>query len=171
MNKIIITTIAIFCAGLTQAQLAVGKDEVSSSSVSIEFGDSESRGLLLPWVENTIDMTDAVNGTLVFDRFDSKVKVKYRDTGWTDLSIQGYDSEGHLQPDVENLSAKVSIGTPTETPGILVLEDNDKAMVLPKVEDTDDVVNPSAGMMVYIESKNLLAVFDGVGWNFWKAGD
>ena len=68
----------------------------------------------------------------------------------------------------DQAEAKVSIGTPTSTPGILVLEDNDKAMILPLVDKYSSVVNPSPGMMVYDLSNDMLCVFNGTVWSFWK---
>jgi hypothetical protein len=55
------------------------------------------------------------------------------------------------------------------TPGILVLADTNKAMVLPKVASPHlKIVNPSPGMMVYDTTKKQLAVFNGAVWSFWK---
>jgi hypothetical protein len=162
--------IGLFAFGLSQAQVAIGKDNVSSASVSLDFDDSEPRGLLLPWVTDASTLATAVNGTMVFDRTDNKVKVKYAG-GWEDLSVDpSGDLNGATQPITENPDAKVRIGgddTDT-TPGILVLADTNKAMVLPKVADTDDIINPAPGMMVYVTSKQLLAVFNGTVWSFWK---
>lgn len=174
MKKIIITTItAIFGLSTTQAQVAIGQDEVTSSSVSLEFKANEGRGLLLPWVDSETAVAGVENGTLVYDAADNKVKVNYA-SGWTDLSVDETGTLGTAtQPATENSSAKVTIGgdgTDT-TAGILVLADTDKAMVLPKVQDTDDVINPAPGMIVYIEAKQLLAVFNGTVWTFWKAED
>ena len=55
------------------------------------------------------------------------------------------------------------------TPGILVLADTNKAMVLPKVASPHlNIVNPSPGMMVYDTTSKQLAVFNGTVWSFWK---
>ncbi len=175
MKKIIITTIAVTLGlSTTQAQVAIGQDEVTSASVSLEFKANEGRGLLLPWVDSETAVAGVVNGTMVYDASENKVKVKYA-SGWTDLSVESAGGSFTLpsQPASEKSSAKVTIGgdgTDT-TAGILVLADTDKAMVLPKVEDTDDVINPAPGMMVYVENKQVLALFNGSDWTFWKARD
>ena len=69
-------------------------------------------------------------------------------------------------------TAKVLIGGNPDTdttPGILVLADTDKAMVLPKVASPHlNIVNPSPGMIVYDTTKKQLAVFNGTVWSFWK---
>lgn len=177
MKNIFIISTILLSSIAVQAQLAIGKDDVSSPAVSLEFGD-QNKGLLLPWVDNTsiVDANGAVNGTLVFDTEEMKVKVKY-DSGWKDLSIEagttinpltnqdGLDLQSSL---TESESAKVSIGTPTSTNGILVLEDTDKAMVLPKVETPhENIINPSPGLMVFDPVTKELAVFNGEVWTYW----
>lgn len=179
MKKTIITSIiAIFGLSFSQAQVAIGKNSVSSASVSLEFADDQNRGLLLPWVTDAASVTNAENGTLIYDNDDHKVKVKYAG-GWFDLSvdntgttvdpISGVDGYSIQQPLTENTTAKIGIGTDSSTAGILVLEDSDKAMVLPKVADTDDIINPAPGMMVYVTTAKMLAVFNGNVWSFWEA--
>ena len=170
--KNIFLTLSILISACASAQVAIGKASVSSPSVSLEFYDGvdNARGIVLPWVTSTADVSGVVNGTLVYNTADKKTYVKYA-SGWKDLSV---DASGvvdtTLQDSISDLAeAKVSIGTPTSTPGILVLEDTDKAMVLPKVASPHlTIVNPAAGMMVYDTVKKQLAVFNGTVWTFWK---
>lgn len=55
------------------------------------------------------------------------------------------------------------------TPGILILSDADKAMILPKVASPHlNIINPAAGMMVYDTVNRQLAVYNGTVWSFWK---
>ncbi len=68
----------------------------------------------------------------------------------------------------ENPAAKTTIGTPKGIAGILVLEDDNKAMILPLVDKYSAVQNPSAGMMVYDLANNMLCLFNGTVWSFWK---
>lgn len=186
---ILFTVTSVFSFG----QIAIGKtsltklsDNVSPNpSVSLEFGDGP-RGLLLPWVSGTSNTAPyitnstaaAANGTLVFDVSDKKVKVKYA-KGWKDLTVDttgttvdpvtGMDGLSNQTPFAELPDAKVSIGTPTTTPGILVLEDNYKAMVLPKVASPHlNIINPAPGMIVYDTAAKQVAVFNGKVWSFWK---
>lgn len=179
MKKLIITFFVLIMGFYTtNAQLVFGKDNASSPSVSLEFADTEAKGLLLPWVDNTLSLIEAPNGTLIYDASEKTVKAKHNG-GWMDLSVDktgttidpntGIDGLEIQEDLTENPSAKVSIGNENGTVGILVLEDTDKAMVLPKVNDTDDIINPSPGMMVFVTSTNMLAVFNGSVWSFWKA--
>ena len=72
----------------------------------------------------------------------------------------------------ELTSAKAAIGkdgATDTTPGILVLTDTDKAMILPKVAEPHlNIKNPAAGMLVYDTTNRQLAVFNGKNWSFWK---
>ncbi|WP_213196749.1 hypothetical protein [Cloacibacterium caeni] len=186
--KNIFLTISILISVFASAQVAIGKPELSkladgttpNPNISLEFydGADNARGIILPWVTNTSAVTDAVNGTLVYNTSDKKVYVKYA-SGWKDLSV---DATGTTIDPIDNVdgltlqnslndldTAKVSIGTPTSTPGILVLEDTNKAMVLPKVASPHlTIINPAPGMMVYDTTKKQLAVFNGTVWSFWK---
>ena len=173
--KNIVATLSLLFATTLSAQVAIGKATVSSPAVSLEFYDNadNTRGIILPWVTSTAAVTGAVNGTLVYNTADRKVYVKYA-SGWRDLSV---DTTGTvtttLQDALSDLdTAKVLIGgdpATDTTPGILVLADTNKAMVLPKVASPHlNIVKPSPGMMVYDTTKKQLAVFNGTVWSFWK---
>ena len=174
MKNIVATLSLLFTTSLS-AQVAIGKATVSSPAVSLEFYDNadNTRGIILPWVTSTAAVTGAVNGTIVYNTADRKVYVKYA-SGWRDLSV---DTTGTvtttLQDTLSDLdTAKVLIGgdpATDTTPGILVLADTNKAMVLPKVASPHlNIVNPAPGMMVYDTTKKQLAVFNGTVWSFWK---
>lgn len=182
MKKIIVF-LALGAISLGYSQVRIGKSvatSLSSPSVLLEFGDEGNKGLILPYVETV--PTDAVGGTLIFDvsaAGEYKVKVKNENAGWTDFSIEsGYSTAVETDvktpqktPLADRAGAKVIIGaSTTSTPGIVVLESANKAMVLPIVSSYDQVPNPSAGMMVYINKTGAkrLAVFNGQKWTFWK---
>ncbi|WP_295210988.1 hypothetical protein [uncultured Chryseobacterium sp.] len=171
MKKAInIFSLLLFTSGFSQ--VAIGKTSVSNASVSLEFG-SGNRGIILPWVTSAASVIGAVDGTLIYDIADKKVK--YLKSGsWSDLTV---DATGVVDTvlqasKVELPGAKMVIGTggaSDTTPGILVLKDTNKAMVLPKVASPHlNIINPSAGMMVYDTVKHQLAVFNGTVWSFWK---
>ena len=173
--KNILLTLSILISACASAQVAIGKTTVSSPAVSLEFYDNadNTRGIILPWVTSTAAVTGAVNGTLVYNTADRKIYVKYA-SGWRDLSV---DTTGTVTTTLQDTlsdqdTAKVLIGGDPAidtTPGILVLADTNKAMVLPKVASPHlNIVNPSPGMMVYDTTKKQLAVFNGTVWSFWK---
>jgi len=158
----------IIVSGNINAQIAFGKTTLESASSSIEFGN-ENRGFVLPWAANTSGILNAVNGTLIFDTSDMKVKV-YQNNLWKDLSVDGTGTaDTSLQDSLtDQPDAKVSVGTPSSVSGILVLEDANKAMILPKVASPHlNIISPAAGMMVYDTQKKQLAVFNGTVWSFW----
>lgn len=170
--KTTILTIVLLCSITTvKSQLTIGKPDISNSSVSLEFSETENRGIILPYVEDKSAIS--VSGTIIYDITDHKVKYLIDDE-WVDLSV---DSNGQanisIQTDkTETLDSKMAIGSNAntdETNGLLVLSDADKAMILPKVAEPHlNIINPSPGMIVYDTTNRLLSVFNGNVWTFWK---
>ena len=196
--KNIFLTLSILVSACASAQVAIGKASLTkladnitpNPSISLEFGN-ENRGIVLPWVNGTNNTTPFIsgsptteivaNGTIVFSTNDAKIKVKYA-SGWKDLTVKNNTDiipgitnqtvNTSLQDSLSDLeTAKVLIGGNPDTdttPGILVLADTDKAMVLPKVASPHlNIVNPAAGMMVYNINQDCLQInIDGTatGW-------
>jgi hypothetical protein len=131
------------------------------------------------------------DGTVIFDLSDKKVK--YRKAGvWFDLTgnpVFPLTVKNDTNADVtytqfntidsskqdgkrEATDATAIIGSNpanNTAPGILVLSDQDKAMVLPKVASPHlNIKNPAPGMIVFDTTKKQLAVFNGTVWSFWK---
>ncbi len=53
--------------------------------------------------------------------------------------------------------------------GVLILESTTQAMVLPQVFEPHLNINGAiAGTIVYDTSCDMLAVYDGVNWSYWK---
>lgn len=161
-------------ANLMSAQIGISRESVSNGSVSLQFGDTENKGLLLPYVTDKTGITE--NGTVLFDTSDNKVKYLKDTNTWFDLSV---DTTGTADLSIqasdraEQPGAKVCISTSAggtdTTKGILVLADSDKAMVLPKSASPHlNIIEPSAGILVYDTVKKQLAVYNGTVWTFWK---
>lgn len=184
--KTYITSLIILISSLSFSQVTIGKSSpytAANLTVSLEFGNASggTKGIVLPWVTSAANVTSAVPGTLIFDSADQKVKFGTSTTanataitGWIDLSSGAYAPVVANVPDAntENSTARVMIGgTPASdtTPGILVLGDANKAMILPRVNSHKDIVNPSAGMMVYVTgtTPQQLALYNGREWSFW----
>lgn len=171
--KNIITAIAVVFVSISiHAQIAIGKQTVSNTSVSLEFDTTENRGLILPYVETKTGITE--NGTIIYDVTDHKVKYLKDTNVWEDLSVDatGTANIAIQTGKTESNSAKAAIGTTAATdttPGVLVLSDTNKAMILPQVASPHlNIINPAAGMMVYDTTKRQLAVYNGTVWSFWK---
>lgn len=171
--KNIITAIAVVFVSISiHAQIAIGKQAVSNTSVSLEFDTTENRGLILPYVETKTGITE--NGTIIYDVTDHKVKYLKDTNVWEDLSVDatGAANIAIQTGKTESNSAKAAIGTTAATdttPGVLVLSDTNKAMILPRVASPHlNIINPAPGMMVYDTTKKQLAVYNGTVWSFWK---
>ena len=162
------------------------------TAVLLEFESGKNKGIILPYVRTLPSNTDVSPGTLLLDASENNATVAkvrlfapsnsnadYR--GWLDMS-NGSKANLNATTDymtVQNTStelptAKAVIGSTTSSAkGVLVLESNTKAMVLPQVSSTDDIKNPAPGMMVYVKNttidKSTLAVFNGTSWAFWAA--
>lgn len=178
MKKNIITSSFLLLSTFAFSQVAIGKSTITTlsdnvtpnTSISLEFGTG-NKGIILPWVTSKDDVAGAVNGTLIYDTFDKRVKVKLN-SGWKDLSLDttGVVDTSLQQALIESTNAKTQIGgnpTTDSTPGILVLADTNKAMILPKTT-YNAIVNPEPGMMIYDTTAKQLAVFNGKVWSFWK---
>lgn len=172
--KKIIKLSGILIVGLLHSQIGINRESVSNESVSLQFGDKENKGLILPYVTDKTSITE--KGTLIYDTGDRKVKYLMDTNNWFDLSV---DTTGRADLSIqgadktEQPGAKVCISSTAEGTevinGILVLADNNKAMVLPKVDSPHlKIINPSAGMLVYDTVKKQLAVYNGSVWTFWK---
>ena len=120
-----------------------------------------------------------VGGAIILDATTpTAARMKYYNgTAWVDLSGQDADITSALanQPTIlqapENPTSKAIIGARTSSAdGVLVLESNSKAMVLPTVADVQNIPSPSPGMMVYVNKVGAkrLAVFNGSKWSYWK---
>lgn len=158
----------------TNAQIAIGKDNVTNSSVLLEFGNAR-KGIIVPQVNS---WTSAVAGTFIFDANDRIVKVREaRNNGtnnnWTNLTQNAAQGAVHTftNSSTENAQTNgVVIGAESSTkPGALVLESTTQAFVLPKVANPQSTMRGSiAGTMVYDTASGTLAVYDGVNWSYWK---
>lgn len=179
MKNIIIPIFALI-SSFSYAQVIIG-DEIGTAanktSVLLEFSKAQNKGLVLPYVKTL--PTAPAQGTIILDATTpTAAKVKYFNGSWQDLSIDGGNVSTHLaqQPATPSggNSAKVIIGADTSAAdGVLVLESTTKAMVLPTVNTTNDIINPAPGMMVYVSNgttnEKLLAVFNGESWSFLAA--
>ena len=175
MKNQLFVLLCITISSFSLAQVAIGKDILTNSNVSLEFGSDvlEKKGMVLPWVTSSMAVVGAVDGTIIFDTTDYKVKYK-KSGNWFDLSV---DDNGLANTNLQDaksdlVDSKVVIGkdgATDDTPGILVLSDADKAMVLPLVYEPHlNIKNPTAGTMVYDTKNRQLVLYNGTNWSFWK---
>ena len=151
------------------AQIAIGKQTVDGNSTVLDFDNvpGNTKGLILPATSGFPTGT-LVNGTVIFDVTDSKVKVYENDT-WKSLSDTGNSSAVILNNSAETGKGVIMGEAASTADGVLVLESQDKAMILPKVAQPHlSVKNPYPGMICYDTTSKTLAIFDGSVWNYWK---
>lgn len=74
-----------------------------------------------------------------------------------------------LESNTKGLRGHQTVATPV-TDGVLVLESKTRALVLPQVDDVNNIPSPSPGMMVFVrkETSERLAAFNCSKWSFWK---
>lgn len=181
-NIFSILTLMISCTAFSQVIIGdnIGT-ATNKTSVLLEFAAGQNKGIILPYVRTMPSGTSLAQGTIVLDASDStKAKVKfYNGTTWFDLNNgneANITSFMTLQPTAatvtEDTTSKAIIGSRSSAAdGVLVLESLTKALVLPMVNSTDDIINPAPGMMVYINKTGAkrLAVYNGGGWSYWKS--
>lgn len=170
MKKIIYSTIICLFTQITSAQVAIAKENVDGNNTILDFNSTPTNtlGLILPAVNSLTALTASNNGTFLFDKTDKKVKM-YEKNGWVPLSDAG-DASAIIPNSTPEIGREVIIGAPSSpAKGILVLESNNKALILPKVSNPHiSVKSPYPGMLCYDTTSKSLAVFDGVNWNYWK---
>jgi len=162
-NKVVIFLFLMLFASNFYAQVAIGKTNVDGLGI-LDFASGDKRGIVLPY---TNSISSPTNGTLTFDRNSKKIK-SYVNNNWLDMS-----AEGTLPNKVNNNSDSASNGailgsSTSSATGVLVLESNNKALILPKVNSTTEIFNPAPGTICYDLTFNAIAIYNGVEWSYWK---
>lgn len=168
--RTIITILFISILNFSFAQVAIGKNFVNGTSTLLDFSE-ENKGIILPWC-TTVPTTNLVGGTIILDAT-SDNRIKYYDgTTWQDLSLENGAVDLTNQNTLTEAGNGTLISDNTTTgqrgDGVLVLESNDKAMILPIVEEP--VVNmksPTPGTMVYDPFNKVICFYNGTSWSFW----
>ena len=192
--KTIITTLLLGFISFVNAQVIIGDavgTATNKTAVLLEFAAGQNKGIILPYVRtlpSTVLAADAekVKGTILVDASTAtNARMKYfNGTTWVDLSGQGANFTNTAvlanfateQPTTatESTTAKAIIGaTSSSADGVLVLESTTKAMVLPIVDNVQNIPRPAPGMMVYVRGvsptfNKRLAVYNGSKWSYWK---
>lgn len=178
MNKILLTTLILSLSFAAKAQIAIGKTlpiTMTNSSVLLEFG-TEKKGIIVPQVASA---PGAADGTFIFNSTDKALEVREGrndngNGGWTNLTTNEIaDGVAHtfLNSGTDAGSGAIIGATATvgSKPGALVLESTTKALVLPKVANPHtEIKGAIAGTMVYDTVADMLAVYDGARWSYWK---
>ncbi|KFF11257.1 hypothetical protein IW15_15995 [Chryseobacterium soli] len=176
MKKIIIVS-SILLYKIFFAQVIIGDaigTATDKTSVLLEFANTNNKGIILPYVKSL--PAGVTPGTILLDASNpSQARIKYYNGIWQDLSGRDGNINTALAQQTnnsENANAKVIIGSNTSSAdGVLVLESTTQAMVIPVVNDVNNIPSPSPGMMVYVNKTGAkrLAFFNGSIWSFWAS--
>ncbi|RQP14414.1 MAG: hypothetical protein EAS48_01650 [Chryseobacterium sp.] len=177
MKKLFITLLfSISASAFTQVIVGDAAGTVPANqkqSVLLEFSNAK-KGIILPYVRTLPTGAGLAEGTLLLDATNAQqARVMYYNGTWQDLSrgnVANVSTALSSQPTVSEDTARGTIiGAENSTAnGVLVLESSTKALVLPQVNSTDEIINPAPGMMVYVNGTNKrLAVFNGSKWTYW----
>lgn len=156
-------------ASLSQAQVIISNQAnptPTNSSVLLEFGNNENKGIILPSVS---EVTNPAAGTFAVNTTAKAVQF-FDGTAWVNLTDPDELVENTFVNDgTADAGEGVIIGAESSAkPGVLVLESTTQAMVLPKVADPHQtILSPVAGTMVYDTTSDSLAVYDGQEWSYW----
>lgn len=173
MNRKLAIVIFLVFVETIQAQISFGKDHLVNQSALVEFGTG-NKGIILPSVSAA---PGSVGGTFVFNTSRKAVEVyeginNNNTGGWTSLTDENQGilhSFSNAGPDVAGTKGVIIGAGSTTKPGILVLESTTKAMVLPLVANPHTSIKGAvAGTMVYDTASDMLAVYDGQNWSYWK---
>lgn len=154
------------------AQVGIGTNVIESSSTIINFDNTSgnTKGIILPAVNNTPTSLDNSNngGTFIFDLSDAKVKM-FQNGTWVNLSEEG-DKTKVVTNNSTEIGEGVIIGSATtQAKGALILESENRALILPKIYQPEiNVKSPYPGMICYDTASKTMAIFDGKVWNYWK---
>lgn len=166
-KKIFLIIFFVFFSMNCFSQIGIGISSVKGSAL-IDFAENTTNGMILPHVNDVDNMLVDTKGTIVFD--EKSKKVKYFDgEKWISMNRE----EGKLSDSFSfqeyDVSQGVIIGNEkSDASGVLILESNDRALVLPKISDpAKNVTSPYPGMICYDTVSNNVYFFNGLVWEFW----
>ena len=176
-KKLALVVLCLLGFTMVKAQTAIDKTTVDGSGL-VDFGTA-NKAIILPWVQDAEALSGASksNGTMLYDTTTRKVRAVVNGI-WIDLSVNGDNTTTHNAAITASLAktekipatqSGVIIGaTSSAAVGVLVLESDTKALILPKMASPHlNMISPAPGTLVYDTVKNLMCVFDGKEWSFW----
>lgn len=143
----------------------------NNPSVLLEFSN-QNKGLIVPWISSPSIPGAPSVGTLFFDTSSNLMMKYYNGSTYINLTAAATKPTGAKipAPPTGTESGKQTIlGAKTTTAtGAVVLESTTKVMILPKVTAPQtNIINPSAGMIVYDPTNKMMCTFNGQQWTYW----
>lgn len=165
-KQIIYSLLFLSLASFVNAQVGVEREDVREDGL-MDFPENATKGILLPRLVNTADVADKskVGGALAFN-VDAKRIEYYNESKWIPMTSEGTEVPStYLQQKKEDDSEYAEVGTGVlitdkddsastnagnaGNAGVLVLDSDSKALILPQVEDVTELPNPTAGLICY----------------------
>lgn len=175
--KINIILFLVFLVGVLNAQVGIERDdqtEIVRGDGLLDFASPATKGVLLPKVTNAnlVESTGEVGGAMMFNIDTQRVEFyNPATTNWEPMTEASYNViSGYELNEKDGKGAIIeddhySGDTPT---GILVLNSDQKALILPQVNDIRELPSPKAGTICYDMSRKSIAVYNGTVWSFWN---
>lgn len=162
-NKLLFSLLGLLFLTTIQAQVAVGKENIDGLGI-IDFAPNLNRGIVLPY---TTSIDSPTNGTFTFDIVSKKVKL-FMNNNWINMTFEGSVPANYSFQTPANTNKVIIGATTSEANGVLILESNNRALILPKINDVTTIFKPASGTICYDLATDSLAVFNGIEWSFWK---
>lgn len=167
MKKSTLTLAALTSLITLHAQLSIGKHSVEGDGM-LDFAPGINKGIILPNV-SIIPTENLVGGTLLFNGITNVIQY-YNGTAWKNLSDLGHPNVFYnAGSDIAVNGVVLGSSSTTTASGILILESQTKALILPKIYMPEQSIkSPVAGTICYDTYRKALAVFDGINWMYWN---
>ncbi len=164
--KNIIVIISLFFSSSLFSQVAMGKESVDGSAI-LDFAENTNKALILPWTNSSV--VPEV-GALTYNSDSKKIEL-FNGSAWQDLSVkEGSVDLTEIQDFIDINGTGLIIGNEsTSLPnGVLILNNNSKALVLPKnIQPWTSIKNPEPGTVSYDPTEKVICFFNGTEWTFW----
>ena len=166
--KKIFCIIVLFAPIIIFSQVSIGKASVDGDGI-LDFENPAKGGIILPAVTSLPTGSAATNGTIIYDYNNGCIKIR-QNNAWENLTPKiGNTTSINLNTSLDIGNGAIIGANSTLADGVLVLESQTKALILPKMDRPHlNLVNPHPGTMCYDTYNKGLAVFDGSKWYFYK---
>ncbi|MDG4947017.1 hypothetical protein NMK71_11400 [Weeksellaceae bacterium KMM 9713] len=179
MRNIFFIITIVFATSSLQAQVGIERENetpIVRGDGIMDFPSPAIKGILLPRVAETTNVPVA-GGALAFNVATQMVEIYHPgNNAWVSMTEPGganvptQTQNGMFQESASN-GTLITAGTVTNSnppEGVLVLESDDKALILPQVENAALLPSPEAGMICYDMTTKSIAVYNGSVWSFWN---
>ncbi len=171
MKKRIVLCLSMMIGIIVNGQIAIGK-EATNLSALLDFKEGTTSGIILPKI-NFITSYNLYNDPLKqpgMIYYNSLLQVIGYETNNGFKVLSQRSSERPAEVPRSEVGNGVIIGAGSSVAsgrGVLILESDNKALLLPKVENAyNRIKSPEIGTLVYDPTNKVLCVYNGERWSF-----